>query len=232
MNGHSEEMLLDRHLYMILFCVGILLKLVRLVSLFVQLGASSFADLSLVKQDGVKMKFTQPSKSTEDSSSDEDDVDSLEVDKKLSLSSPSNPTPTSRPGMSNVRQHPLTAGLLRQLSDFTSDIYYHIYYTSSTGEEKKQPLTFRSNTDGIKSFLPIRNAAIRARDDKACGLLCAILIEGCVDDYAGGEVTEEMVASQMKKDFEWTDEQLSEFSLFSRCFPRSWTNALSLLSCR
>lgn len=184
----QEEMMLDRHLYMILFCVGILLKL-----------------------DGVKMKFTQPSRSTEDSTDDEDEVDSLEVDKKLSLSETPKPNPTVRPGMSNVRQHPLTAGLLRQLSDFTSDIYYHIYYTSpSTGEEKKQPLTFRSNTDGIKSFLPIRNAAIRARDDKACGLLCAILLEGCVDDYAGGEVTEEMVANQMKKDFEWTDEHLNE----------------------
>jgi len=212
--------MLDRHLYMILFCVGILLKLVRLVHSLISSGLGSIADSFRVEQDGVKMKFTQPSRSTEDSTDDEDEVDSLEVDKKLSLSETPKPTPTVRPGMSNVRQHPLTAGLLRQLSDFTSDIYYHIYYTSpSTGEEKKQPLTFRSNTDGIKSFLPIRNAAIRARDDKACGLLCAILLEGCVDDYAGGEVTEEMVANQMKKDFEWTDEHLSQSSFF-RYFER------------
>lgn len=180
------------------------------------------------------MKFTQPSKATDESSSDEEDeVDSLDVDKKLSLSETPKPTPTVRLGMSNVRQHPLTAGLLRQLSDFTSDIYYHIYYTSpSTGEEKKQPLTFRSNTDGIKSFLPIRNAAIRARDDKACGLLCAILLEGCVDDYAGGEVTEEMVANQMKKDFEWTDEQLGEFCVSFRCLADIRLDPLSLLSHR
>ncbi|GAA5897277.1 uncharacterized protein JCM6883_006640 [Sporobolomyces salmoneus] len=176
----QEEMLLDRHLYMILFSIGILLKL-----------------------NGVKMKFTQPSKGDED----EGELDSLDVENKLSLKEKED-SRSPRQDMSNVRQYPLTSELLRQLSDFTSDIFYHVYYTSpSTGEERKQPLKFSSNRDAIKSFLPIRNAAIQARDDKACGLLCAILIEGCVDDYAGGEVTEEMVVNQMKKDFEWTDEQ-------------------------
>lgn len=171
-------MLLDRHLYMILFSIGILLKL-----------------------NGVKMKFTQPAQDDDE----EDDVGSLDVEGKLSLEDKA-----PKKNMSNVRQHPLTAGLLRQLSDFTSDVFYNVYYTlPTTGEEKKQPLKFSSNRDAIKSFLPIRNAAIQARDDRACGLLCAILIEGCVDDYAGGEVTEQMVADQMKHDFEWTDEQLS-----------------------
>lgn len=174
-------MLLDRHLYMILFSIGILLKL-----------------------NGVKMKFTRPAEE------EEDKVDSLDVENKLSLKDDS-----SRPNLRNIRERPLTSGLLRQLSGFTSDTFYHIYYTSpTTGEEKKQPLKFSQNREAIKSFLPIRNAAIQARDDRACGLLCAILIEGCVDDYSGGEVTEEMVANQMKNDFEWGDEQLSAFSFF------------------
>ncbi|GAA5889525.1 hypothetical protein JCM16303_001053 [Sporobolomyces ruberrimus] len=173
----QEEMLLDRHLYMILFSIGILLKL-----------------------NGVKMKFTRPAEE------EEDKVDSLDVENKLSLKDDS-----SGPNLRNIRERPLTSGLLRQLSDFTSDTFYHIYYTSpTTGEEKKQPLKFSQNREAIKSFLPIRNAAIQARDDRACGLLCAILIEGCVDDYSGGEVTEEMVANQMKNDFEWGDEQLNE----------------------
>jgi len=177
---------------MILFSIGILLKL-----------------------NGVKMKFTQPTKGDEE----DNEIDSLDVEKKLSLVDQNDTSAPPRHDMSNVKRHPLTAGLLRQLSDFTSSIFYHVYYTSPlTGQEKKQPLKFSTNKDAIKSFLQIRNAAIQARDDRACGLMCAILIEGCVDDYAGGEVTEEMVANQMKKDFEWTDEQLSELfflSLFS-----------------
>ncbi|GAA5967966.1 hypothetical protein JCM3765_005561 [Sporobolomyces pararoseus] len=197
----QEEMLLDRHLYMILFSIGILLKL-----------------------SGRKMTFTRPPQEEEEAeeAAEENAVESLDVENKLSLKESSTTTTTSTPSstsscnLSNIRQRPLTAGLLRQLSDFTSDTFYHIYYTSpTTGQEKKQPLKFTSSSSSnqestIKNFLPIRNLAIQARDDKACGLLCAILIEGCVDDYAGGEVTEEMVANQMKKDFEWTDEQLNE----------------------
>ncbi|GAA5940709.1 uncharacterized protein JCM15063_006336 [Sporobolomyces koalae] len=185
----QEEMLLDRHLYMILFAIGILLKL-----------------------NGIKIKFTQPAESEHDKDDHDDDdpVDGLELEQKLSLADRPSES-SSKPNMSQVRQHPLTAGLLRQLSDFTSEVYYHVYYTDPvTGQEKKQPLTFKSNREAIQSFLPIRNAAIQARDDRACGLLCAILIEGCVDDYAGGQVTEQMVANQMKLDFEWTDEQLGE----------------------
>ncbi|GAA6016261.1 hypothetical protein JCM11491_006795 [Sporobolomyces phaffii] len=175
---------------MILFAIGILLRL-----------------------NGIKMKFTQPAK--EDDDEEEEDVkqegaDSLDVENKLTLND-KDESAKPRQNMSNVKQHPLTAGLLQQLSDFTPDTFYNVYYTSpSTGEAKKQPLKFSSNRDAVKSFLPIRNAAIQARDDRACGLLCAILIEGCVDDYAGGEVTEEMVANQMKHDFGWTDEQLNE----------------------
>ncbi|GAA6062338.1 hypothetical protein JCM10212_006588 [Sporobolomyces blumeae] len=183
----QEEMLLDRHLYMILFSVSILCKL-----------------------DGIEMKVTRPSSSSA--------VDALDVQGKLNLNDSATaaevPDPKSKMDarLASVRQHPLTPGLVRQLGDFTSEAVYHVYYTSPlTGVESKQPLTFRSNPDALKSFLPIRNLAIQARDDRACGLLCAILLEGTVDDFVeGGQVTEQMVAEQMKRDFGWTQDQLDE----------------------
>ncbi|GAA5859436.1 hypothetical protein JCM1840_004617 [Sporobolomyces johnsonii] len=108
-----------------------------------------------------------------------------------------------------AKREPPTPSLLRQLKDFTPDEVWHVYYTSpATGQPAKRAITFKENAHAYKTFMSIRQIAFEVRDPRACGLLCAVMLEGAVDDYVGGEVSEEMVAQQMKVDFGWTEEQL------------------------
>ncbi|GAA5924095.1 hypothetical protein JCM1841_004572 [Sporobolomyces salmonicolor] len=115
----------------------------------------------------------------------------------------------ARDDIKNAKREPPTPGLLRQIKDFTPNEVWHVYYTSpATDQPAKRAITFKENAKALKTFMSIRQIAFEFRDPRACGLLCAVMLEGGVDDYVGGEVSEEMVAQQMKVDFGWTEEQL------------------------